>query len=193
MPLSDRQKEIIIIATEIICKKGIQNLTMRNLADALDVTEPAIYRHFESKDDLMLKIAEFIVKNWNKVYADILNPDIPAKEELQLLLNSVVKYFVNNRYFSHTIFSFGSIVNNKKILNALGQIESLGRKDLVRILKRGQKEGSIRCDLSSAIIAEIILSTLEVAITRWILTDGDYDLENKWQINWKTLKDIIMI
>lgn len=193
MALSDRQKEIIIVATEIICTRGIQNLTMRNLAEALNVTEPAIYRHFESKDDLMLKIAEFIVKNWNKVYTGILNPDIPAKDELQLLLKAVVKYFVNNRYFSHTIFSFGSIVNNKEILKALGQIEFLGRKDLVNILKRGQKEGNIRKDISSDKIAEIILSTLEVAIARWILTDGDFDLESKWNNSWKTLHDIIII
>ena len=46
MKLTKRQNEIIDTALNLTASGGIQNLTIKNLADALGITEPAIYRHF---------------------------------------------------------------------------------------------------------------------------------------------------
>ena len=52
--LSARQEEIIDTAIKLIDAGGIQNLTMKNIARQMGFSEPAIYRHFESKLDLLL-------------------------------------------------------------------------------------------------------------------------------------------
>lgn len=49
MQLTVRQQEIIDAALALIAEQGIQNLTIKNIAAALKITEPAIYRHFDSK------------------------------------------------------------------------------------------------------------------------------------------------
>lgn len=41
MELTRRQQEIVRTALELIAAGGIQNLTIRNLADRLGLTEPA--------------------------------------------------------------------------------------------------------------------------------------------------------
>ena len=51
---TDRQVEIIEAATRRIDQYGIQNLTIKNLASDINVTEPALYRHFKRKDDILL-------------------------------------------------------------------------------------------------------------------------------------------
>ena len=43
---SDRQIEIMEAATARIDTYGIQNLTIKNLAADIGLSEPALYRHF---------------------------------------------------------------------------------------------------------------------------------------------------
>ena len=52
MQLTTRQKQITQIALELIASGGIQNLTIKNIAAQLKITEPAIYRHFNSKAEI---------------------------------------------------------------------------------------------------------------------------------------------
>ena len=53
MELTRRQQEIVRTALELIAAGGIRNLTIRNLADRLGLTEPAIYRHFRNKAEIV--------------------------------------------------------------------------------------------------------------------------------------------
>ena len=53
MKLTKRQNEIIDTALNLTASGGIQNLTIKNLADALGITEPAIYRHFKNKSEIV--------------------------------------------------------------------------------------------------------------------------------------------
>ncbi len=54
--LSDRQQQIIEESINIIDEKGIQGLTIKNLSKAIGISEPGIYRHFESKTEILLTI-----------------------------------------------------------------------------------------------------------------------------------------
>ena len=51
---TDRQKEIISVSLDLISEKGIQGLTIKNLAQRIGITEPAIYRHYENKIHILL-------------------------------------------------------------------------------------------------------------------------------------------
>lgn len=53
---SDRQNQIIQESIQLIANKGIQGLTIKNISKAIGISEPAIYRHFENKDDIILAI-----------------------------------------------------------------------------------------------------------------------------------------
>lgn len=53
MELSKRQNEIINAAIQIIAANGIQGLTTKVLAAAVGVSEPALYRHFKNKTEII--------------------------------------------------------------------------------------------------------------------------------------------
>ncbi len=53
-----RQEQIIDQAIKIIHQKGYSGLSIRELATQVGITEPAIYRHFRSKEDIVLGILE---------------------------------------------------------------------------------------------------------------------------------------
>ena len=51
--LTDRQRQIVDHAIEMIGEGGLSGLTMRRLSVRLGVTEPALYRHFENKTAIL--------------------------------------------------------------------------------------------------------------------------------------------
>jgi AcrR family transcriptional regulator len=53
---TDRQMEIINAAIDLIADKGIQQMTIKNLSAKIGFTEGAIYRHFDSKIEILLGI-----------------------------------------------------------------------------------------------------------------------------------------
>ena len=52
--LSGRQIEIIEAAGRILTVSGISGLTIKNLANEMKFSESAIYRHFKSKEEIII-------------------------------------------------------------------------------------------------------------------------------------------
>ena len=56
---TNRQREIIVTSIDLIAENGIQGLTIKNIARKVGVSEPAIYRHFDSKINILLGILSY--------------------------------------------------------------------------------------------------------------------------------------
>ncbi|NOX19159.1 MAG: TetR/AcrR family transcriptional regulator, partial [Chlorobi bacterium] len=56
--MTQRQNEIINASISLIAEKGIQGLTIKNLAHAINVSEPALYRHFKNKTAILIAILD---------------------------------------------------------------------------------------------------------------------------------------
>lgn len=60
LELTERQLEIIDVATEVFAERGYAGSSMREIANRVGVSEPAVYRHFAGKEALfvmMVRIA----------------------------------------------------------------------------------------------------------------------------------------
>ena len=54
------QKMIIEEAVELLNERGLENLSLRQLAERLNVSAPSIYRHFADKADLLVAILDML-------------------------------------------------------------------------------------------------------------------------------------
>src|SRR5207244_2626085 len=80
---SRREAQILAAATVLMTRKGLAFST-RELADAVGVSQPLIYRYFPSKATLLDRVFEEIyVKRWDAFWTDILRDrSIPLSERL---------------------------------------------------------------------------------------------------------------
>ena len=77
MKSGERRDAIIAAAVRLFSEKGFRGATTRELAAALDVTEPVIYQHFETKRDLYRAIIETKARERrqdNEFWDDVENP-----------------------------------------------------------------------------------------------------------------------
>lgn len=60
MSTEDRQSEIIRVAIELAAEKDVGSVTTQDMADAMKLTQGAIFRHFSSKDEIWLAVMHWI-------------------------------------------------------------------------------------------------------------------------------------
>jgi AcrR family transcriptional regulator len=73
-----RREQLLDVASELFAKQGYARATTAELAKAAGVTEPIIYRHFESKRDLFVALvertAEQTREHWQRRIRDSKDP-----------------------------------------------------------------------------------------------------------------------
>lgn len=59
-PFTARQREILERTRELVEESGLANLTLKKVAERVGFSEPAIYRHFASKQELVLALVDLL-------------------------------------------------------------------------------------------------------------------------------------
>ena len=74
----ERQSEIIRVAVELAADKGVDSVTTQDMADAMHLTQGAIFRHFATKDDIWIAVIEWVrerlIKILDKAAAEATDP-----------------------------------------------------------------------------------------------------------------------
>jgi AcrR family transcriptional regulator len=58
---SDTKKRIQAVARELFAMKGVQKTSLQEIADRLGITKPALYYHFQSREELVRSIVQPLI------------------------------------------------------------------------------------------------------------------------------------
>lgn len=61
----EKKEEILINVAKIISEGGMQRLTIDAVADQSNLTKGGVLYHFDSKEQLLLKMNEYVIKQYN--------------------------------------------------------------------------------------------------------------------------------
>ena len=172
-----RQSEIIESALEIIYTNGIQGFTMKNLAKKIGISEPAIYRHFESKIEILLSI----LKNFKEL-AEMLSGlmetyEGTAIEKIRFIFTKLIEIFTETPSMLSVIFS-EEIFKNEEILKAkIFEILNIHTQTIEDILLKGQEEKNVRTDIDKKSLTLIAMGSFRLLVKKWDIKNNDSDLK----------------
>ena len=174
---SPRQIEIMEIASQIIDREGIQELTTKNLAEKIELSEAALYRHFKSKNEILVGLLDYFILEMNKRLRDIVNQE--GKSAIHLLkeiFNSQLKTFAEKPTIVSVIFSEGIFQFNKELmLKVSGMMETM-QTELDTIVQKGQEDGSFRDFLGANTVSTIIMGSMRMVVLKWKIFGHKSDL-----------------
>lgn len=174
-----RQIEIMEAAMFRIDKFGIQELTIKNLASDLSLSEAALYRHFKSKNEILLGLLTYFVLEMNVRLAVIIQDnERQTSELLKKVFESQLKTIVQKPAIVSVIFSEGIFQFNKELSDMVSTIMDTMQKNINAIIIRGQNEGVYGKLLCADTITTIIMGSIRLLVLKWKLSGNKSNLVN---------------
>ncbi|MBK7668637.1 MAG: TetR/AcrR family transcriptional regulator [Sphingobacteriaceae bacterium] len=174
---TERQIEIIEAATKRIDEHGIQDLTIKTLAADLNLSEAALYRHFKSKNEILLGLLTYFIEEMKERLGLILsNKDRSPSELLKDLFDSQLKTFVKKPSVVSVIFSEGIFQFNKELSSTVSSMMELMQNHIEDIVKKGQANDSFSKIVGVSITTTIIMGGMRITVLKWKLSGHNSDL-----------------
>lgn len=171
MDFTERQIEIMEAAILRIDRNGIQELTIKNLAADLELSEAALYRHFKSKNDILLGLLTyFIFEMKERIAAIIAKGDNTPTDQLKEIFASQLKTFINKPAIVSVIFAEGIFQFNKELSEKVSAMMELMQAHISDIIIKGQVQGLYRELIGAATIATIIMGSMRMTVLKWKLS-----------------------
>ena len=174
-----RQKEIVNTALDLIEKKGIQGLTIKNLSKEIGISEPAIYRHFESKADILKAIVALFKANSATMFEQERNKNLTAPEKIEQIFSRHFAAFVSKPALVHVIFSEDVFKTEDSLLISIAGVIRHNNEILTEIIREGQRRQELRDDLPAGHLALIVMGSLRLFVKKWQFSNHAFDLRSE--------------
>ncbi len=171
-----RQAEIVAIATSLIANGGIQQLTMKKIAQRMGFSEPAIYRHFPSKLDFLLAILASFGVQGMKILQEVTSLDGSAQDKIGMLFGGLMEIFVNQPEITSVIFAEEIFQDDERLSMAVRNIMTANQQVLTSIIKAGQEAGELRDDIPTKDLMTITMGSFRLTVTRWRMSGHSFDV-----------------
>ena len=170
MDFTPRQVEIIEAATKLIGEKGIQNVTTKHLAEEIGFSEPALYRHFKGKTDILVSVLEYFREKMRAGLDPLLANEKSGLEKIHQLIKFQFNSFTTNPAVIMVIFAETSFQYDKKLSATVSRLLNQKSQLVINLLNEGIEDGSIRNDASAEQLTSIILGSMRFNVLQWRLS-----------------------
>ena len=191
MDLTNRQLEIIETSLAIIAEQGIQGLTIKNLSQKIGITEPAIYRHFASKTEILLTILNNFMEMASFMGTVMNDNKDSALEKIEFMFSKIIDIFSDTPSFISVIFSEEIFKNDILLKTKIIEILDMNEKTIENIIQQGQEKGEIRNDVSYKNLSLIVMGTLRFRVKQWDLKDCHENLQKDGAELLESLKTLL--
>jgi AcrR family transcriptional regulator len=181
---TQREEAILAAAKHVFQQKGLVAATMDDIAAAAELAKGTLYRHYRSKEDIMLLINERALQ---ELHGHFVQATAAAGTGLEKLLRLTQAYYAfglaNPAYFDFIAF-FESPFPSTSVARLYATGSTI-RALVMHLLGQGMQDGSIRTDLKAELLTNIMWAS-SYGIMQLIVSRGGHLSENQ-EINLEEL------
>lgn len=167
----EREHDIVQRAIGIFARHGLQ-VSTRDLATALGITQPLLYRYFPSKEALIDRVYdEVFVRRWNPEWEEWLaDRSQPLRERLCRYLKDYAKFILRNEWVR--IFIYGGLARggiNQKYLSRLREKHfAVIAKELRHTYNIPEPRNEIEAEDEIELVWAMHSSVFYLGVRKWI-------------------------
>lgn len=118
--MSEKKQEIMKTAMRLFSERGYFSTPVQDIAHDCSISKGALYKHFESKEDLLIQVIEH---NRNKMFQKAgsvnLDDNLTPKERLIEKIVVELEDFLENKNFIHMLFRALPVHDNPQIVTLM--------------------------------------------------------------------------
>ena len=185
MDWSKRQKEIIDAAISLIAQNGIEGLTTKALAAAVGISEPALYRHFSNKAE----IVQAVIGCFDDDVENLKNTQ-RGWQFIKAFFAHRIEQVKNEPALANMIYSEELFIHNSDYADLMKEMMHKHRNMIMENIVIASKNGVIRNDIAPEMIFRMLAGSLRLLIKQYGMSGNAFDLCSESTIlfdTWDTL------
>ena len=180
-------KERIVFTTiEIINEIGIQGLSTREIAKRLSISEGTIFKHFNTKNEILLAVLD----HYSKFDKDIIKTTelrkLDPKEGILYFVNAYAEYYENYREITAITLCIEVFYNIEELSEKIFDIFSTRKLFLEEQINTGVKNNLIKDVEGIDELGEIVHGIIIYKIIKWRINGFNFSI--KKEINKSVLR-----
>jgi len=169
-----RQNEILDAALHLIAEKGIRNLTIRHLSQAMHITDAALYYYFQDK----LAIIQALVSRFEGE-ADAVEDELHGWAAVEAALIHRTELVLATPDLARVVFAEELFQGDPEVEQILFGMMQRHRKIMLHHFKEAEDAREIRSDIPDDTLFRMILGPLRLLIKQWGMSHGAFDLRKE--------------
>ena len=191
IPPTKRQQQIMDCSIKIIAENGLESLTTKNISKSVGFSEAAIYKHFKSKNRILISILDYFERETQNILDEVQHQKKSSLEIIYEIFSARINQFMNSPALVIIIFSEEIFGNTPELAEKVFQIMELNQKVLSRIFSDGQLKGEIRTDADTRQLFMLVVGSFRFIVLGWKLAKYNYNLMDDFKKNWEFITKLI--
>lgn len=184
---ADRKAEIVDTVIKLSASMGPDRVTTQHLADAVGVTQPAIFRHFGTKAEIWDAVSQRIVGDID----ELARGAGTAVEGLRAYVASFVDLVRSRPALPSILHSLELQSENVALRDRFHSMHRDRETLIAGIVEQGQDSREIRQDVNPRDVAKMVISSLHGLTLDWTLRGQVFDLQEEGERLVDNLLDLI--
>lgn len=165
---SNRQAEIISVTLDLLAETPLASLTTRQIAKQLSISQPALFRHFRSKEQLLLAVMHSARDELSDIAESVLQQEQEPLARLEKLATGLIEHVSKHPGLARLLFSPPA---PGALRDALRQLVSMQRALVSQLVEDGQSLGLFRRTMKPSEAATFFVGMLQGIVLRAQLSD----------------------
>jgi len=189
--LSLRCAQITAAAIALLSEGGTTALTIKNLAKAVGVSEPALYRHFENKQGIFLAILDRLEAHILGLFEEAVKRQAGVLDQIQAVYTGLFRSFARQPELASVIFAEELFRHDKRLAERVAQIIDTAQGRMIRLLRSRKGRSEVRNDVPAKDLALVVTGASRYLVTRWRLSGYAFDLDKEGKALSRSLRRMI--
>jgi AcrR family transcriptional regulator len=175
-PAEERKSEIVEATLRLADRVGPDRLTTGQIAQALGLTQPALFRHFPKKQDLWEAVAARIGEKFQQRWLAIERGPPDPLARLRGIVAAQLKLIQSTPAISAILFSRELHVENQALRVIFAQFMKNFHQRAERLIAAAQRDAQLRGDIDSRDATFLVIGLVQGLVLRWSLSGRSFDL-----------------
>jgi len=177
--LLHRRESIIISTIEVLNEVGLQNLSTKLIAKREGVSEGTLFRHFKNKSEIMIGVIDHFSQFDNAIIETSMRRELSPSETIRHFVCSYAEYYENYPAITSLIQAYDSLMRDPKLSEKVKLIINKRSNFIIETVKEGQKNGTIKSDISSELLEDLITGGSREICLKWRMTKFNFSIKDR--------------
>ncbi|MBY0576329.1 MAG: TetR/AcrR family transcriptional regulator [Gallionellaceae bacterium] len=175
----ERQSEIIRVAVELAAEKGVDSVTTQDMADAMQLTQGAIFRHFATKDDIWVAVMQWIRDRLMKVLDKAASDATDPLNAIERMFFAHITFIGKHPAIPRLLFSELLHKKNSKLRQLIQEIISGYEARIAGLLESAKSQSLALDDLDSKSAAVLYIGMIQGMVMQASIFGGKRSLQQE--------------